>query len=111
MTGVLRLVVRWRMRGFVRNILGQVGLVDVVALPSTLVCPCVATLGGLCVATLGSPLDRVVRNFLIICNHCVLPFTEGGSSAFIFCSRSAAASIVRSSLDMVGILQCCGYNL
>ena len=40
------------MRGFVRNILGQVGLVDVVILPFTLVRPCVATLGGPCVATL-----------------------------------------------------------
>ena len=99
------------MRGFVRNILGQVGLVDVVTLPSTLVCPCVATLGGPYVATLSSPLDRVVRNFLIICNHCVLPFAEGGNSAFIVFSRSAAASIVQSSSDMVGILQCCGYIL
>ena len=83
------------MRGFVRNILGQVGLIDVIILPSTLVRPCVATLGGPCVATLGSPLDRVVCNFLIICNHCFLPFTEGGNSAFIFCSRSAAASTYR----------------
>ena len=99
------------MRGFVRNILGQMGLVDVVTSPSTLVRPCVATLGGPCVATLGSPLDRVVRNFLIISNHCVLPLTEGGSSAFIFLGRSAAASIVRPSSDMVGILQCCGNNL
>ena len=99
------------MRGFVRNILGQVGLVDVVTSPFTLVRPCVATLGGPCVVTLGSPLDRVVRNFLIIHNHCVLPSTDGGRSAFIFFSRSAAASIVLSPSDMVGIRQCCGNNL
>ena len=111
MTGVLRLVVRWRMRNFVRNILGQVGLVDVLALPSALVGPCVATLGGPCVATLCSPLDRVVCNFFIISNHCSLPFTDGGSSIFIFFSRSAAASTVLSPSDMVGIRQCCGNNL
>ena len=91
------------MRGFVRSILGQVGLVDVVTSPVTLGRPCSATLGGPCVATLCSPLDRVVRNFFIISNHCSLPFTDGGSSIFIFLSRSAAASTVLSPSDMAGI--------
>ena len=52
-----------------RSICGHVGLVDAVALPPTLVCPCVATLSGPCVATLCSPSERAACNFLIIFIH------------------------------------------
>lgn len=61
--GVFFLVVFWWMRGALRSVHGHVGLVNVVAPPSTLVCPCVATLGGPCSATLGSPLERAACNF------------------------------------------------
>ena len=99
------------MRGFVRRVLGQVGLVEVVTSPVTLFRPCVATLGGPCVATLGSPFERIVLNLFIISIHCILPLTDGGSSIFILFSRSAAASAVLPSSYMVGVLQCCGNSL
>ena len=69
LTGVLLRVFRWWMRFTFRSVRGHVGLVDVETPPSTLVCPCVATLCGLCVATLDSPFERAACNFLIIFNH------------------------------------------
>ena len=71
--------------------------------------PCVATLYGPCLAALGPPLDRAVRSSLIICDHCCLPFTDAGTSFFIFSNELAVSSTVRSSLEMVDIRQCCGY--
>ena len=69
LTGVLLRVFRWWMRFTFRSVRGHVGLVDVETPPSTLVCPCVATLCGLCVATLDSPFERAACNFLIVFNH------------------------------------------
>ena len=100
-TGVLRRACRLWILGCVRSIHGHVGLLEVVVAPSTLVCPCVATLGGRCAGTIGSPCERAAPNLFIICNHCCLPFTDCGISFFIFANKSAAASIVLSSSDIV----------
>ena len=77
-----------------RNVRGHVGLVDAVAPPSTLICPCVATLGGPWLAIPVSPSDRAVCNLLIIFIHSFLPFAVAGSSLFISFTRSAVASNV-----------------
>ena len=65
-TGVLRLVLRWWVLGCVLSVHGHVGLLDVVLVPSTLACPCVATLVSPSIATLGSPWDRAACNFFIL---------------------------------------------
>ena len=63
----------------VLSVRGHVGLLDVVLVPSTLACPCVATLVSPRIATLGSPWERVACNFLIIFNHCFFLLLRPGS--------------------------------
>ena len=63
-TSVFLLVDFWWTRGVLHSICGHVGVVDVIELPSTLACPCVASLGGPCFVTLSSPSDRVAYIYI-----------------------------------------------
>ena len=102
-TGVLRLVLRWCVLGVVLSVRGHVGLLDVVLSPSTLACPCVATLDSPRIATLGSPWERAACNFLIIFSHCFFSLAAAGISFLIFSNNSVAASTVLSSSVVVGM--------
>ena len=102
--GVLLRVRRLCMYVVVWTTLGDVRSVEVLA-----VWP---TLGGAPVSTLGSgAFSRILvsRWMILACVH--LYWTEAGTEFFRAFITSAAASSVLSSSEIVGTLQCVGYNL
>ena len=106
--GVLLRVLRWWTRFVVRNVVGSVGSA-VLPPVATLGADCVSTLGGPCWSTLGAlPLSKMfVRSrsafaWRTFCSAVV------GIVARSSRMRSAAAVIVKSPSEIVGITQCAG---
>ena len=106
--GVLLRVLRWCVRFVVLSVVGSVGSV---LLPpvATLGAPCVPTLGGPCCSTLGAfaLFKMLVRSRSTLAWR---TFCSASVGIFVPSSRmrSAAAVIVKSPSEIVGILQRAG---
>ena len=98
--GLLFLVRLWWTRLVLRRVVGCVGFVDVDG-------PIVSTLGS---GASSSGLCNISVSCCRTFTCCLLWVALAGSSPCRICKRSAAAMMILSPSEMVGVLQCAGYR-